>query len=551
MPFPANSIPRSSQCRRRIRSKYCHVRAQESLVAMTALVATLVCCSALQCAAFSCSTKSSTFLPPLTRKYGRLLPLSATKTDPIAEALKSVKERLATIKGPDRYRPPLENELQTPEVSFDNEKQILGLPRESVASPLALLLLSQFILFVGVGAVIPTIPLYGKEIGLSASANGIVISAPAVALLLLANFAGQYADEARKPAMLGGMALIAVSDIGTALSASLAPLCFARLGLGAGRAVSESGERGMLADFASRVPEQRGKILAAQQACLALGIAIGAPLGGAVVEKYGPRASFLCVSAAAIVALVLYLFLPETVVSSESENSFPNDDSAEGAGDWTVLLQDDPWKGLALCQMGLSFTFAAKISSIPLLAAEYLPGGAVGAGALISAAGLSGLVGAPLGGWLTDRTGARATAIASAAVVGLSLILVPFALAPGTRLLLPSWDVDVFGINGVVVSGPATVFIGLVLLWSIAAAAQGPALTAVAQELAPRGAEAKALALPRAAGDGTYIIAPFVLGLAADTYSDTVPGIACAVAGGMMVFGALALAVLGRSSLQK
>ena len=91
----------------------------------------------------------------------------------------------------------------------------------------------------------------------------------------------------------------------------------------------------------------------------------------------------------------------------------------------------------------------------------------------------------------------------------------------------------------------------MVLLWSIAAAAQGPALTAVAQELAPRGAEAKALALPRAAGDGTYIIAPFVLGLAADTYSDTVPGIACAVAGGMMVFGALALAVLGRSSLQK
>ena len=81
-------------------------------------------------------------------------------------------------------------------------------------------------------------------------------------------------------------------------------------------------------------------------------------------------------------------------------------------------------------------------------------------------------------------------------------------------------------------------------MWSIAAAAQGPALTAVAQELAPPGAEAKSLALPRAAGDGTYIVAPFVLGLATDRYSETAPGIACAVAGGMMIFGALADLVL-------
>ena len=47
-----------------------------------------------------------------------------------------------------------------------------------VLQPFSLLLLSQFILFLGVGAVIPTIPLYGQSIGLSASSNGVVISAP-------------------------------------------------------------------------------------------------------------------------------------------------------------------------------------------------------------------------------------------------------------------------------------------------------------------------------------------------------------------------------------
>jgi len=77
------------------------------------------------------------------------------------------------------------------------------MPKETAKS-LALLLLAQFILFIGVGAVIPTIPLYGKEIGLSSATNGLVISAPALALLLLAKVSGEYADKARKPAMMWG-----------------------------------------------------------------------------------------------------------------------------------------------------------------------------------------------------------------------------------------------------------------------------------------------------------------------------------------------------------
>ena len=76
---------------------------------------------------------------------------------------------------------------------------VFGLPRKHVAQPLLLLLLSQFILFVGVGAVIPTLPLYGKAIGLSSAVNGIVISAPAVALLIGARAAGEYAGMSLAP----------------------------------------------------------------------------------------------------------------------------------------------------------------------------------------------------------------------------------------------------------------------------------------------------------------------------------------------------------------
>jgi hypothetical protein len=90
----------------------------------------------------------------------------------------------------------------------------------------------------------------------------------------------------------------------------------------------------------------------------------------------------------------------------------------------------------------------------------------------------------------------------------------------------------------------AAAFATLVVLWSVGATAQGPALTALAQELAPVGAEATALALPRAAGDGTYIFAPFLLGAVADS-SMTVTGFECAVAGGAILLGATALALTG------
>ena len=75
----------------------------------------------------------------------------------------------------------------------DQNSATVAIPPE-ILRPFALLILSQFILFVGVGAVIPTIPLYGQSIGLSSTSNGIVIGAPALALLLANRPAGQYAD---------------------------------------------------------------------------------------------------------------------------------------------------------------------------------------------------------------------------------------------------------------------------------------------------------------------------------------------------------------------
>ena len=87
----------------------------------------------------------------------------------------------------------------------------------------------------------------------------------------------------------------------------------------------------------------------------------------------------------------------------------------------------------------------------------------------------------------------------------------------------------------------AAAFTILVLLWSMGASAQGPALTALAQEKAPTGSEATALGLPRASGDGTYILAPLILGYVSDRVGVTIPGISCTLAGAAIIVGSMTL----------
>jgi predicted MFS family arabinose efflux permease len=344
--------------------------------------------------------------------------------------------------------------------------------------------------------------------------------------------------------MMIGMAIIAVSDLGTALATNLPILMLCRLGLGWGRSLSEAGERGLLFDLAKRIPSLRGRALAAQQAVVALGITIGAPAGGIVVEQYGPRAAFLCVSVGCFVALILYSFLPETVIVGQdlkevhsNNNNSGKDQNLSGTEIWIDLLKTDQWRGLALCQSGASFGFVAKIASIPILAASILPGGAAGGGALLSAAGVSGLVGSTIGGWTSDRIGPKKAALISGILSGLGLILVPVVL--NTRPV----EIGSIAIGNVPLESNAFFFSLAVMGWSFGATAQAPALTSIAQQYSPPGIEATSLSLVKAAGDGTYIIVPFLLGLLADRFTN-IQGVECALAGSAICLGTLALAVL-------
>lgn len=447
--------------------------------------------------------------------------------------------------------PPPIRSTQTDDISKlqSTNTSLLALD-EGTRNSFLLLLLSQFVLFLGVGAVIPVIPIYSQSIGLSSTSNGIVISAPAVALLICSRFSANYADVARKPAMMLGMLCIAISDLGTGFANSLPSLLVARLGLGLGRGVSEAGERGMLADLLNRAPEDwRGRGLALQQASIAIGIAVGSSGGAMLVERYGVRSGFFCVSAAAGICLGLYALLPETVHWSnikDGVDSKTNINDRSGDAGWIQLLSTSKtWRSLVICQCGASFGYACKIAIIPVIAADCLRGGITSAGLLLSAAGFSGLLGASLGGGLTDRIGSRYAASFAGFLSGLSFALVPIGISLNSNdnVELPLFDAVVRFTDFVGGAGSAS-FVILVLLWSIGASAQAPALVALAQQHAPTGREATSIGLPKAFGDGTYIVAPLILGSVTDIAGDSLIGAACAFSGIAICLGSIALLLI-------
>jgi len=381
------------------------------------------------------------------------------------------------------------------------------------------LMLAQFTLYLGVGAVIPSLPLFAGAIGLSSKLSGIVIAAPAGAMLIAARSAGAFADQGRKPAMLFGMALIAIADAWTAFSTALIGLLCARFALGFGRSISESGERGMLADLANQAPELRGRGLSIQQAISAIGLTIGAPVGGLAVEMYGIRAAFLCVTFAAIGTLLIYATLPETLPSKNIKDKKNSNDQKKIVS-WRKLWNDPAWRALCAAEAGARATYAAKVSIVPVLSARLFDNSPTAAGLVLSAAAISGFVGAPIGGICTDSIGPRATAAFCGFLSGLSLILIPFTLLDSQY--------------------SRYAFVTAIAMWSAFVSAQGPALTSLGQMKAQIGAESTSLALPRAAGDAAFLITPFLLGAVTDAHIGP-QGSECAVAGFLLVVGALSL----------
>jgi len=364
---------------------------------------------------------------------------------------------------------------------------------------LRVLLASQFPVFVAVGALIPVLPLYGQEFGLSQSSVGLLVSSPSLAKLVLNLPFGKLADAlGRRSLMVGGMILCAAADVGTGLASSLPFLILARLLLGAGLSSSDAGASAWVADATESQPESRASFLGVQNALTALAFVLGPAVGGWLVQEFGLRSIFFAVAAGAAACAGGYSLLPELRTATPGE--------AEEEKSFQELLQVPEQQALAGISVAFYAGTACKISLLPSVASEAFGAGPGEVGQIFSGLAALAIGGTLAGGRLTDAVGPKSVLLTCGSIC--TLAYVGAALATGAHA--------------------KDAFLGFLALWAVAAAVKSPALQAYAIATSPEDQRGAALSVPKTVGDLSYLIAPFLLGTLDDSFGPEAALLCCA-----------------------
>lgn len=271
-----------------------------------------------------------------------------------------------------------------------------------------------FFCLLAVGAVLPVLPRYvhGPLEGGNV-AVGVVIGAFAVTGLLFRPFAGRLADRrGRRPTVLLGALLVAVSGLLYLLPLGVPGLVFARLVLGAGEGTVFTAGSAWIVDLAP--PGRRGRVIGLYGLAVWAALSIGPLLGELILNASSYTVVWLCAGAAPLLGALIAVRVSDPFRPLAHAERHP------------LIVPEAlrPGAALALASIGYA-TLAAFV--VLHLDARGVGHGAAVFGAFATMVVLTRLV----GGDLPDRVGPARVATAAALVeaAGLATIGVAESLA--------------------------------------------------------------------------------------------------------------------------
>jgi MFS family permease len=276
---------------------------------------------------------------------------------------------------------------------------------------------------VAVGSVLPVLPRYiHGPLDSGDVAVGIVIGSYAVTGLLLRPVAGRLADtRGRKPTVLAGAVLVALSGLLYLPSLGIAGLVVARLVLGAGEGAVYTAGSAWIVDLAPE--ERRGRVLGLYGLAVWGGLSVGPLVGELLLSLGGYTAVWIAAGALPLLGAVIALSARDPFIPRAHAEPHP------------LIAPEAVGPGFAIALA--SFGYAAVATFIVL----HLEARGVGHGATVFAAFAAMIVLTRLlFGDLPDRMGAAPVAVAATVgeAAGLLLIAVahslPVALAGGLAM---------------------------------------------------------------------------------------------------------------------
>ncbi|WP_163103056.1 MFS transporter [Peribacillus alkalitolerans] len=172
---------------------------------------------------------------------------------------------------------------------------------------LAIVLMNLFIVFLGIGLVIPVTPSIMNELKISGYVVGYMVAAFAVTQLIVSPIAGSWVDRfGRKPMIITGLIIFSISELLFGIGKTVEVLFISRMLGGVSAAFIMPAVTAFISDITT--VDTRAKALGFMSAAISTGFIIGPGVGGGFAE-IGSRLPFFFAATLAGFASILSIFV--------------------------------------------------------------------------------------------------------------------------------------------------------------------------------------------------------------------------------------------------
>ena len=279
-----------------------------------------------------------------------------------------------------------------------------------LSRPFLVIALSIFTATMGLGMVLPLLPVYAKTFGASGATIGLTVSAFAIPQLIISPFAGKLADRyGRKPFLLLGAFAYFASAIGWWSADSLAVIILFRALSGIGSALIFSNAQAYVGDLAPQGAE--GRYMGAFGVADFMGFGSGPLIAGVIRDYAGIEAVFLAM--AALYAVVFTLIL--VVLPARPPRVLGSVDRLTAS--WGTIARHPTMQALLFYRVCYALATGVSMAFLAVHLEERVGATATMVGGVFAAQQIIGGLSQPLLGRLADRYSRRWLVFAGALIM--------------------------------------------------------------------------------------------------------------------------------------
>ncbi|MGM0395365.1 MAG: MFS transporter, partial [Thermodesulfobacteriota bacterium] len=296
-------------------------------------------------------------------------------------------------------------------------------------SILLTILSAIFIVFVGMGIIVPILPIYAEELGATGFALGIIMAAYAVSGGLLQPFVGTLSDRYGKKGFLtAGLIMFAATGYIYTMAGSVLQLVLIRFFHGAGSAMIIPIAMAYIIESADG---HVGRFIGWFNIAIFAGIGAGPVLGGFFLDFLGKNAGFYAMSGLSLISAILVIaILPGQKADTPTK-----------ARDrlFTVfrqMMRSRRVMGILLARMATMIIMVPTFAFLPLLMTQQMGASGSQIGTVIACRTLINAFFQVPFGKLADTRDQNRLLMAGTVLIGVTMCCVPFATGFVCLLLL-------------------------------------------------------------------------------------------------------------------